>query len=207
MGVELRDSTYLLSPKNTRKLKSNMIFNLGLGFSDLVSESGQKYVLIRGKRGRSCLPLPSRYAIQLVDTIKIEAEKASLLTEGVKSTKDTMFFLNPESADEKPKKPEKKAPAVSRKNGSPPKKTVAGKVLRNNRRNDEAHVTVSAKLAEHQQELHGQLQAQGLEKYSEGGGGASGKEGKGWKKFQSYKGEGALPPDVDRLRVRCIKIS
>ncbi|KAJ8699613.1 FACT complex subunit spt16 [Pleurotus ostreatus] len=183
MGVELRDSTYLLSPKNTRKLKTNMIFNLGLGFSDLVSESGQKY------------------AIQLGDTIKIEAEKASLLTEGVKSTKDTMFFLNPESADEKPKKPEKKAPAVSRKNGSPPKKTVAGKVLRNNRRNDEAHVTVSAKLAEHQQELHGQLQAQGLEKYSEGGGGASGKEGKGWKKFQSYKGEGALPPDVDRLRI------
>ena len=26
-------------------------------------------------------------------------------------------------------------------------------------------------------------------------------EGKGWKKFQSYKGEGALPQEADRLRV------
>jgi hypothetical protein len=28
-----------------------------------------------------------------------------------------------------------------------------------------------------------------------------GKEGKGWKKFQSYKGDGALPSEVDKLRV------
>jgi hypothetical protein len=29
----------------------------------------------------------------------------------------------------------------------------------------------------------------------------AGKEGKGWKKFLSYKGEGALPSEVDNLRV------
>lgn len=40
MGLEFRDSFYLLSAKNTRKLKSGMIFNLALGFSDL--EEGGK---------------------------------------------------------------------------------------------------------------------------------------------------------------------
>jgi nucleosome binding factor SPN SPT16 subunit len=42
MGMEFRDSTYLLSPKNARVLKTNMVFNLALGFSDLVDDSGKK---------------------------------------------------------------------------------------------------------------------------------------------------------------------
>lgn len=42
MGVEFRDSAYLLSAKNGHVLKSDMILNLGLGFADLVDNSGQK---------------------------------------------------------------------------------------------------------------------------------------------------------------------
>ena len=42
MGMEFRDSAYLLSPKNTRVLRTNMIFNLALGFSDLVDDRGKK---------------------------------------------------------------------------------------------------------------------------------------------------------------------
>ena len=40
MGMEFRDSAYLLSPKNGRQLKANMVFNLSLGFQDL--EDGDK---------------------------------------------------------------------------------------------------------------------------------------------------------------------
>ncbi|KAJ7771766.1 FACT complex subunit SPT16 [Mycena metata] len=182
-GVEFRDSPYLLGPKNTRILKENMTFSLGLGFNELVDSSNQKY------------------GLQLVDTIKLESTKSVLLTEGTRSIKDTMFFLTPENADDKPKK---KPPVIPRnKNGSPPKKTVAGKVLRNQTRRtqDEVHQTAAAKLAEHQRELHDQLQTAGLEKFSEEGEGKEGKEGKGWKKFQSYKGEGGLPGDVEKLRI------
>lgn len=42
MGVEFRDSAYVLSAKNGRALKTNMIINLGLGLSDLVDPSGKK---------------------------------------------------------------------------------------------------------------------------------------------------------------------
>jgi nucleosome binding factor SPN SPT16 subunit len=146
--------------------------------------------------------------LHLVDTVKIEQEKAILLTEGVKSTKDTLFFLTPTSDAEDKKRKEAKAPPVKRAangNNSPMKhKTVAGKVLRNKTRSaaqEEVVVTAAAKLAEHQAELHEQLQIEGLAKYSEEGGGGGGKEGKGWKRFQSYKGEVALPKEVESLRV------
>ena len=36
---------------------------------------------------------------------------------------------------------------------------------------------------------------------SSSGSGGKGGEDKTWKKFQSYKGEMALPPEVERLRV------
>jgi nucleosome binding factor SPN SPT16 subunit len=148
-----------------------------------------------------------RYALHLVDTIKVGSAKSITLTEACKSTKDFLFFLTPESDEEMvtEEKPTKRKPPVQPKaNGSPAKKTAGNKVLRTNRRaaQDEVHQTAAAKLAEHQREIHERLQTEGLAKYSEEGEGTGGKEGKGWKKFQSYKGEGALPTEAERLRVR-----
>lgn len=144
-----------------------------------------------------------RYSLHLVDTIRIGADKSTLLTEGTRSTKDTLFFLTPESDEEKTQK-ERKPPTTSRMNGSPQKKTAGTKVLRNQTRRavqDEVHTSAAARLSEHQRELHEKLQTEGIQRYMEGGGGSGGKEGKGWKKFQSYKGEAALPNEVDRMRV------
>ncbi|KAK2467068.1 hypothetical protein APHAL10511_001326 [Amanita phalloides] len=182
MGIEFRDSAYLLSAKNIRVIKKDMVLNLSLGFTDLEDDQGQ------------------RYALHLVDTIKVDAKGSVLLTEPMRSTKDTLFFLNPEG-DEEEGRSKKKAHA----NGLPPKqKTIAGKVLRNQTRRaaqDEVHLTAVARLVEHQREVHEKLQAEGLQKYSEDGVGTSGKEGKGWKKFQSYKGEVGLPVEVEKLRI------
>jgi nucleosome binding factor SPN SPT16 subunit len=139
----------------------------------------------------------------VVDTIKVGEGSSTLLTEGLKTTKEMLFFLAAGSEAEKPKKNDRKPPVIPRKNGSPSKKTVAGKVLRNSRRSaqDEVHTSALTKLVEHQRELHQKLQSEGLEKYSEEGDGTGNKEGDGWKKFQSYKGDGALPPEAEKLRV------
>jgi nucleosome binding factor SPN SPT16 subunit len=146
-----------------------------------------------------------------VDTVRVDQDKAIPLTEGVKSTKDTLFFLSP-SSDGEIKQPKEAKAASSKRptNGtvSPVKsKTVAGKVLRNKTRSaaqEEVQTTAVAILVEHQKELHARLQAEGLAKHSEGDGGNGGKEGKGWKRFQSYKGEGALPKEVESMRVRLL---
>lgn len=44
MGMEFRDSAYLLSAKNGRAIKTNMVFSLSLGFTDLDEEDGKKCV-------------------------------------------------------------------------------------------------------------------------------------------------------------------
>ena len=144
--------------------------------------------------------------MHLVDTVRVGPDKATFLTDGVKSSKETLFFLNTaEEENEKPSKTTKAPPTKPVVNGSPVKnKTVAGKVLRNKTRSaaqEEVLQTTAARIKEHQAELHGGLQATGLAKYSEEGGGFGEKEGKGWKRFQSYKGEGALPKEVETLRV------
>ena len=152
-----------------------------------------------------------RYSLQLVDTVQIAAEKAICLTSGVKSIKDTMFFLNQEDEADTKAAPSKKPPTTKANgNASPAKNKMAGgKVLRNKTRGaaqEEAIQTAAAKIAEHQRELHQRLQEEGLAKHSEGAGGYGRNEGKGWKRFQSYKGEAALPKEAESLRVRVLHI-
>jgi nucleosome binding factor SPN SPT16 subunit len=149
-----------------------------------------------------------RYALQLIDTAEVGDTQATLLTEGTKSSKETLFFLTQDSeVEEKTQKPNKKPPVKSL-NGSisPAKnKTVGGKVLRTKTRSaaqEEVLQSTAAKIGEHQSDLHAQLQKRGLEKYSEEGGARDGQEGKQWKRFQSYKGEAGLPKEIEDLRVR-----
>ncbi|KAK7693287.1 hypothetical protein QCA50_002854 [Cerrena zonata] len=174
---------------NSRQLKKDMVINLTLGFQDL-EEDGKKY------------------ALHLVDTVHIGADKTVCLTSGVKAIKDTMFYLNQDEEEVKASKPTKKASSgKSGANGNPSpmkNKTAGGKVLRNKTRSaaqEEQVQSAHAKIADHQRELHERLQTEGLARFSEGGGGLGGKEGKGWKRFQSYKGEAALPRDVENLRI------
>ncbi|KAI0807182.1 FACT complex subunit SPT16 [Fomes fomentarius] len=190
MGMEFRDGSYVLSAKSVRKLRAGMVFNLVLGFIGL-QEGGKKY------------------ALQLTDVVLIGSENATCLTSGIKSIKDTMFFLNQDDGEaQSSKAPAKKAPTTKaglNGNASPAKnKTAGGKVLRNKTRSaaqDELVQSMAAKIAEHQRELHARLHQEGIARFSEGGGGTGGKEGKGWKRFQSYKGEAALPREVEDLRI------
>jgi nucleosome binding factor SPN SPT16 subunit len=152
-----------------------------------------------------------RYALQLNDTVKIAEDKAIPLTVKFKSAKEVLFFLSAEEEQEPQKaKAGKKAPTKPLANGNPSptkNKTAGGKVLRNKTRSsaqEEVIQTAWARIAEHQRELHAALQQAGLAKHSEDGGGLTGKEGKGWKRFQSYKGEGALPKETEAQKVHAL---
>ena len=202
-GQEFRDSIYLLSTKNTRRIKTNMVFILSLGFQDLVDDQGQKYGPLTLARAPSLKLFLIRYALQLNDTVIVNSKRpATCLTDGLKKPKHVMFFSDDASEEEDTKASTKKGV-----NGNPSplkNKTAGGKVLRNKTRNagqEETVQSTATKIAEHQKELHAQLHKNGLAKYSEGGSGAGGKEGQGWKKFQSYKGELGLPKEVEGLRV------
>lgn len=145
----------------------------------------------------------------LVDTVKVDHEKGICLTDCIKQSKHALFYLNTSSGDEEDtaKASTSRKPPTKPVNGhgSPAKNKVAGgKVLRQKTRGAAAEdvvATTTARIAEHQKELHAARQRDGLAKYSEEGVGTGNKEGKGWKRFQSYKGEGGLPKEVESLRV------
>ncbi|PCH38504.1 SPT16-domain-containing protein, partial [Wolfiporia cocos MD-104 SS10] len=125
------------------------------------------------------------------------------LTSGVKSIKDTMFFLS-QGANRNGQSlaPAKKVPATKLdRNASSAKNKTAGRKVFWNKTHSAAHEeliqSTAVKIAEHQSELHTRLQTDGLAKYSEGGGSMGRNEGKGWKRFQSYKGKAALPLEVE----------
>ncbi|PCH42025.1 hypothetical protein WOLCODRAFT_152076 [Wolfiporia cocos MD-104 SS10] len=116
-----------------------------------------------------------------------------------------MFFLNQDTnGDRQSLAPAKKVLATKlNRNALPMKnKTASRKVSRSKTRSvaqEELIQLTRAKITEHQRELHTCLQMDGLEKYSEGGGGMGRNEGKlkGRKRFQSYRGKMALPREVE----------
>jgi nucleosome binding factor SPN SPT16 subunit len=75
MGLEFRDAAYTLGPKCTRTIKSNMIFSLTLGFNGIPG----------GKHGS--------YAVSLVDTVKVGKNGSTILSEGMKTKDEVMFYM------------------------------------------------------------------------------------------------------------------
>eukprot|EP00871_Galdieria_phlegrea_P002856 jgi/Galph1/3571/GphlegSOOS_G2212.1 len=74
-GIEFRDSTLLISPKNEREVKANMVFNLSIGLQQLSDSVGN-------------------YALQIADTIIVQEDKNVILTEkAAKALKEVTYFL------------------------------------------------------------------------------------------------------------------
>jgi hypothetical protein len=156
-------------------------------------------------------PFLNRYALNLSDTVKITNEKAVCLTEGTKTVDEVMFFFQEDEAPSKKDKGKtakdvKASPGkASRAQGEPNGKVVGSKVLRAKTRQQfqdpDAAVTTAAKIAEHQKELHAQRQEDGIARYAGEDTEAGEERGKGWKRFLSYKGETALPKEVENMRV------
>ncbi|KIO31093.1 hypothetical protein M407DRAFT_19971 [Tulasnella calospora MUT 4182] len=195
MGLEFRDGSYVLGPKNSRLLKAGMVFNLILAFTDVVGEDGKKYSLL------------------LTDTVKVGEEKGVCLTEGIKTFKDVLFSFNDDEPAPKGKSKEngEAKPAKSKANGASPKKgelksvQAGSKVLRAKTRQQfmdpEASTSLSARITTHQKELHSQRQEEGIARFAGEDDRTGREDGKIFKRFQSYKGEAALPKEVESLRI------
>ncbi len=204
IGIEFRDSSYLLSPKCARKLRADMTFNLSMGFADLPDPNDSSKV----------------YALLLVDTVKVNEGPASYLTERVKSTSDLSFFKDEDEeedgseADVKVAKSEGKSSAKGVGSSikgkgkakildgtAESKVTPGGKVLRNKTRGKDAEEAVDKRIAEHQRELARQRHEDGLARFENDGEDEDKANGKTFKKFESYKRDHMLPTKAQDLKV------
>lgn len=179
-GLEFRDSAFLLSPRNERTIKRDMVFDLNLGVEHIPDPSHP------GKT----------YALLLIDTVRVNADgPVTFLTTAIKSTSDLSFFQE-KSDEEKPKakpKPAKADDAVL--------ESFTGRRLRSSNRTLNQEESVDNRIKEHQKELAKQKQEEGLARFGDDDAGENKSRGQVWKRFESYKGDHVVPSRAKDLKI------
>ncbi|KAL7270396.1 FACT complex subunit spt16 [Rhizina undulata] len=181
IGIEVRDSQLMISPKSNRVLKDGMTLSVTLGFHELENPKPQD--------SKSKI-----YNLLLTDTVRITAGDPVVFTGGCpKDLKETAFYFKDEEPEQKVKE-KKPAPKASTSNTA---------VLKSKLRGERKEIDEGAeqKRREHQKELANQKQEEGLARYSEGGAVGDGKGKKVLKRFESYKRENQLPVSVSDLKI------
>ncbi|KAL2758648.1 hypothetical protein ACRALDRAFT_1075151 [Sodiomyces alcalophilus JCM 7366] len=184
VGLESRDSTLLLSARNTRTLKDGMTLVVTTGFSDVENPQPQdKY--------------SKKYSMLLTDTIRVTSGDAVVFTGESPTTADacSFFFEGEEEAVASPKK-EKKDSRV----GAVATKNITSTRLRSER-NAQPDEAAEQRRREHQKELAAKKQKEGLKRFAEATGAQNGKEVKKFKRFESYKRDNQLPAKVRDLSI------
>jgi len=186
MGLEFRESLFVLGPKSSREIKEGMIFNVAVGFSGIqnpdATDSKDKV-----------------YALLVIDTIQVLAASSVLLTDVTKDVSDVSYIFKEPEVDGA-------AAAVAPGNESQVPLTRASKnpsaVLPSKMRAEKDGMSNEQKRREHQKELADLKQADGLSRFSKDG--VSGEPGSNkvqFKKFASYKKETQIPNETREMRV------
>lgn len=186
IGIEFRESSYVVGPKCDRPLKTDMIFSLSLGFQNIPDPKDNK----------------KTYALLLLDTIKVSQNGGIFLSDGMKTKNDVIFYFDapPEatkstSSNKKATNgKDKKAAAQSSRSNA----VMKSKLRNENREHDQEALS---KRREHQKELAYRRREAGLEKYSDAAGLQTGEQKKRWKRFESYPREAMLPEHVKDMKV------
>lgn len=188
IGIESRDSSFVLNAKCQRTLRDGMTFTITTGFSDLENKEPKN-----GKKD-------SKYALLLTDTVRVRSgEDAFVFTRhAATDNENCMFFFNDdepeEKKDSKPKaKKDSKVGAVASSNITKTRLRGKGAATQNEEK--------ESARREHQRELHAKKQGEGEDKYGEGHGNLNGTEEKRFKRFESYKRDAQLPTRVKDLTI------
>jgi len=90
MGLEFRDSVFVLSAKCDRKITSGMMFNLAVGLQGLKESSAKE-----GSKSET-------YAVMIADSVLVSAagEAPSVLTTNPKGVKEISYVTNDEESEE-----------------------------------------------------------------------------------------------------------
>ncbi|KIW99366.1 uncharacterized protein Z518_11354 [Rhinocladiella mackenziei CBS 650.93] len=178
IGIEVRDGKFLLNGKNIKTLKDGMTVSVTTSLSDLTNDKPQD------KRG-------TNYTLVLTDTVRVTRGEPVVFTKDALTDLDSIeFYFKDDEEETKLKQEKTKRPGASAIVASNIKSTR----LRGANRQDNAKEEEEARRREHQKELAAKKQREGLEKYAEATGDMNGENEKKFKKFESYKRDGQLPP-------------
>ena len=177
MGLEFRESDYVINAKNTRELKQGMVFNLAVGLQEVDNPEATS------SKGKI-------YALLIADTVEITEEGGKLLTSELKSLSQISYSIKSEQEQRDARKT-RAAQVASESAGTRPR-------LRTQQKIDEA---AEKKRREHQKELARIRLLEAQELYAQGDDNSTQKKTNDVQKFESYKKEGMWPKDMKGNRV------
>lgn len=177
MGLEFRESEYVINAKNNRELRQGMIFNLAIGLQELDNPEATS------SKGKI-------YALLIADTVEIGENGAKCLTSELKSLNQISYSIKSEQEQREARK-NRAAEVASESAGGRPK-------LRAQQKIDEA---AEKKRREHQKELARIRLLEAQELYAQGDGTSTQKTTSDIQKFESYKKDSMWPKDLKRSRV------
>jgi nucleosome binding factor SPN SPT16 subunit len=194
MGLEFRESSYVLSSKNPTKLAEGMVLNLATGFQNLE---------LPDVKDKKLTP----YALMLSDTVVITHDGCLALTTLNKDLAEISYmFKEPEkeqkeskdkSADENKPAKVKTEPAVRETTKS--RTTVLATKTRGEGKED--GVSDEQRRREHQKSLFQLKQTQGLERFSGDAQAAKANAKAAIRRVESYKKDTQLPPQTKDNRI------
>lgn len=182
IGLEARDNTITLNAKSTRTLRDGMTLQITTGFTDLENPKPQD------KKSNV-------YSLVLSDTVRVTSGDTVVFTRHAPSDWNEISFRFEEDEPQPAEKP--KAKKDSRV-GAVASSNITKTRLRGDRKQADNSEREAARR-EHQKELHGKKQKEGLERYGVGAGSLNGTEEKKFKRFESYKRDTQFPTRVKDL--------
>ncbi|EMG47024.1 CDC68 FACT complex subunit SPT16 [Candida maltosa Xu316] len=174
LGIEFRDSTFILNAKNERKLNTGEIFSLTIGFNNL--QDGKK-----------------NYALLLTDTFKITDDAPILLTNYSKNKSSVAFYFND---DEKSSNNKPKAPKLEPQENN---RILKSKLRHENVNADDNN---SEKIRQEiQSKLHEKRLSEGLARFSKADATDADDFKPIFRKYESYVRESQIPNSVADLKI------
>ncbi|KIV92656.1 hypothetical protein PV10_03929 [Exophiala mesophila] len=178
IGIEVKDSKMLINGKNTKPLKDGMTLSITTSLTDLTNDKPQDS---KGKL----------YTLVITDTVRVTRGDPVIFTKEAPTDLDSIeFYFKDDEEDTKPKQEKAKKPGSS----AIVTANIKSSRLRAANRTDNSKEEEEARRREHQKELAAKKQREGVEKYAEVTGNLNGDSEKKFKKFESYKRDGQLPP-------------
>ncbi|ORX99261.1 SPT16-domain-containing protein [Basidiobolus meristosporus CBS 931.73] len=184
-GIEFRESAFIINGKNNRTLKSGMAVIVVLGFQDIENP--------KASDSKSKL-----YSLLLIDTVRVTNSSPTILTECSASLNDVSYFFKDDAEEEEAEEVVKKERAAEPAPQQPKNSAILKSKFRSQEQTEES---AEQKRKDHQKELAGQIQAEGLARFAEGKEENADDKKAVFKKYESYKRETLLPKEVKELRI------
>lgn len=193
-GIEFRDSTLVLNPKNERKLINGQIVSLTIGFNGLSNDAATN-------------PKLKNYSLLLTDTYKITEGEAISLTNYQKARTEVTFYLkNAQKSSVKKENGDRKI--KSEKDVTIEKKLAINeansRILKSKLRNESAAAddTNADKVRQEiQKKLHEKREQEGLARFSKADAADDSEFKPIFKRYESYVRESQIPSSVRDLKI------